>query len=315
MPTAISARSRASPAATRADREARGGARLRRLVAGLHTHRICGQRPRPRALRRLHPGHRERRARARVRGSNIVTVSGFRPDAANLALLHDRGYADMSLLLLDLASGETQFASPANWQSVRWASDGRSLLALTDPGGSDFMRLCRLDPETGAITVYTRPPGATWTLRRCRPMRACSPRSRTTAATPFCASAPSTASALSSPVCRAASSAISLVARRPHARLHRRRARRTDVALAVAGRRGARVGARTCPMPRGFVDYQLVEWPSFDGARIPGWLALPPGAVPPAASRDRLGAWRPGAQTRPGFRPTSRCWWRRASPC
>ena len=24
-----------------------------------------------------------------------------------------------------------------------------------------------------------------------------------------------------------------------------------------------------------FVDFELVEWPSFDGSRIPGWLALP----------------------------------------
>ncbi|MEJ0018095.1 MAG: hypothetical protein WDN25_16300 [Acetobacteraceae bacterium] len=38
-------------------------------------------------------------------GSNIVTVAGFRPDGARLALLHDRGYGDTTLLLLDLDSG------------------------------------------------------------------------------------------------------------------------------------------------------------------------------------------------------------------
>ena len=41
-------------------------------------------------------------------GSGIVSVSGFRPDGAALALLHDRGYGDMSLLVLDLASGEAR---------------------------------------------------------------------------------------------------------------------------------------------------------------------------------------------------------------
>src|SRR5581483_7554753 len=74
---------------------------------------------------------------------------------AKLALLHDRGYGDMSLLVLDLASGEAQefpVTLPCNYQSVRWASDGRSLLALTDHGGN-FLRLCRLDPETGTVTV------------------------------------------------------------------------------------------------------------------------------------------------------------------
>ena len=89
-------------------------------------------------------------------------VSGFRPDGAQLALLHDRGYGDMSLLLLDLASGEAhEFPqpTPSNYQSVRWASDGRTLLALTDHGGSDFMRLCRLDPDSGAVTVVYQAPG------------------------------------------------------------------------------------------------------------------------------------------------------------
>ena len=68
-------------------------------------------------------------------GTNIVTVSGFRSDGAKLALVRDRGYGDMSLLVLDLASGEAcEFPapSPSNYQSVRWASDGRTLLALTD---------------------------------------------------------------------------------------------------------------------------------------------------------------------------------------
>ena len=101
-------------------------------------------------------------ARRRVyQGTHIVTVSGFRPDAAQLALLHDRGFGDMSLLLLDLASGDTrEFPAPAtcNYQSIRWASDGRTLLALTDHRGSEFMRLCRLDPDaldpdTGAVAV------------------------------------------------------------------------------------------------------------------------------------------------------------------
>ena len=70
--------------------------------------------------------------------------------------MHDRGYGDMSLLVLDLASGnacEFSAPSPCNYQSVRWASDGRTLLALTDHDGSDFSQLCRLDPETRDVAV------------------------------------------------------------------------------------------------------------------------------------------------------------------
>ena len=89
-------------------------------------------------------------------GQGIVSVSGFRPDGAVLILLVERAYGDMSLLLLDVASGRAAAfpsASGTNYQSVRWASDGRTLLALTDHGGSNFMRLCRLDPDDGAVDV------------------------------------------------------------------------------------------------------------------------------------------------------------------
>ena len=89
-------------------------------------------------------------------GSGIISVSGFRPDGAVLTLLEDRGYGDMSLLLLDLASGRAAAfptVSGTNYQSVRWASDRRTLLALTDHGGSNFLRLCRLDPDSGAVAV------------------------------------------------------------------------------------------------------------------------------------------------------------------
>jgi dipeptidyl aminopeptidase/acylaminoacyl peptidase len=61
-------------------------------------------------------------------GNGIVSVAGFRPDGAVLTLLADRGYGDMSLLLLDLASGKAEaFPSDSgtNYQSVRWVSTTR----------------------------------------------------------------------------------------------------------------------------------------------------------------------------------------------
>ena len=124
-------------------------------------------------------------------------MSGFRSDGAKLALLHDRGFGDMSLLLLDLASGDARpLGSPSNFQSVRWASDGRTLLALTDLGGSNFLRLCRLDPDTGEVSVVYEAAGRdveAWAhLARRTPARDGRERSRLCAC---CASVRSTASA------------------------------------------------------------------------------------------------------------------------
>src|SRR5262249_43491699 len=81
-------------------------------------------------------------ARQRVyEGNHLISVFGFRPDANELALLCDRGFGDMSLLLLDLETGEARVVgSPANFKSVRWASDGITLLMLTDLGDNEFLQ-------------------------------------------------------------------------------------------------------------------------------------------------------------------------------
>ena len=67
-------------------------------------------------------------ARRRVfDGSNEISVSGFRSDGMKLALLHDRGFGDMSLLLLDVTSGDARpLGSPANFEACAGrATDAR----------------------------------------------------------------------------------------------------------------------------------------------------------------------------------------------
>ena len=147
-----------------ADRQSGGDPRLGRLGAGRHA---ASPMPRTSATRRV----RRLSCRTSPPATAALSCSGaaassaspaFVRDGAALALLHDRGYGDMSLLVLDLASGEARpFPQPrgCNYQSVRWASDGRTLLALTDHGDSDFLRLCRLDPDSGAVTVVYAAPG------------------------------------------------------------------------------------------------------------------------------------------------------------
>jgi dipeptidyl aminopeptidase/acylaminoacyl peptidase len=238
-------------------------------------------------------------------GVNQVSVSGFRSDGAALALLFDRGFGNVSLVLLDVASGDAQaFGSPSNFQSVRWGSDGRTLLALTDLGGSEFLRLCRLDPETGEISVVHDAGGhdvEAWSIASDACTLATVENSGGHAVLrvggmdderPVVAGLPS--------------GVVSDLAWSPDG---------TTLAFSVAApteppslwlwRDGvARVIWQPEPHPAGFVDFEPVAWESFDGTRIPGWFALPRGPQPaggyPAIMWVHGG---PVGQARPNFRP------------
>ena len=237
-------------------------------------------------------------------GDNIVTVSGFRSDAAKLAMLNDRGYGDMSLLVLDVATSETQeVAEPTNWQSVRWASDGRTLLALTDLDGSNFLRLCRIDPATGAyIVVYAADDRdvEAWSLSSNGSTLATVENDRGYAVLrvgPLDSERPI--------VTGLPRGVVTDLAWSPDgSTLAFSTAAPTEPPSLWLWRDGS---ARVVWRPEAtldFVDLELVEWPSFDGSRIPGWLALPrsqrPAAGYPAVVWVHGG---PVGQTRPNFRP------------
>ena len=242
------------------------------------------------------------------RGSNMLSVSGFSPDGTQLALLHDRGYGDMSLLLLDLTSGKVrEFPQPpCNFQSVRWASDGRTLVALTDCGSSEFLRLCRLDPNSGAVSMMYAAPGrdvegfaissdasllATvendrgWSVLRV---------GRIDGARAEVAGLPR--GVISEPTFAPDNASLAFTLATP-----------TEPSSLWLWRDGAaRRVLRPTPHldPSDFVEFELVEWRSFDGAAIPGWLALPrvkrPAKGHPAVMWVHGG---PVGQTRPNFRP------------
>jgi dipeptidyl aminopeptidase/acylaminoacyl peptidase len=242
-------------------------------------------------------------------GTNLVSVSGFRPDGAKLVLLHERGYGNMSLLLLDIASGETQeFPQPApcNYQSLRWSSDGRTLLALTDHGNSEFMRLCRLDPETGDVTTIYQAPGRdvdAYAISSDAMQLATVENDRGYAVLrvgPIGDDRPAVANLprgiVTEPTFAPDGAALAFIVAAP-----------TRPPSPWLWRDGtAQPLWQTEPHvdPAGFVDFELVDWPSFDGTRIPGWFALPRGEMPkrgyPAIVWVHGG---PVAQTRPNFRP------------
>ena len=242
-------------------------------------------------------------------GSGIVSVSGFRPDGAVLTLLQDRSYGDMSLLLLDLASGgAVRFPSESatNYQSVRWASDGRALLALTDHGGSNFLRLCRLDPDGGAVAVVYAADGRDvegWAISSDGAVLATIENDRGYAVLrvgpvdgerPIVAGLPR--GVISEPAFAPDGNSLAFTVAAPTVP--------ASIWLWHDGTVRPLVQPEAEVDPAGFVDFELVAWDSFDGARIPGWLALPPDGKPAAGFPAVI--WvhgGPVSQTRPNFRP------------
>ena len=230
-------------------------------------------------------------------GSDIISVSGFRSDGAILALVHDRGFSDMSLLLLDVASGHArQFGSPGNFASVRWARDGRRLMALTDLGGSNFLRLCRLEPETGEVSVVYEAAGRdvdAWAIAPDARLLATVENDRGYAVLrvgaidgerPVVTGLPR--GVISDLAWSPDGGTLAFVGAAP-----------TEPASLWLWRDGAARVARqpeALLQPTGFVDLEPVSWESFDAMRIPGWLALPPGPRPVVGIRSHVGPWRAG---------------------
>ncbi len=243
-------------------------------------------------------------------GTHIVTVAGWRADGARLAALADRGYADMSLFIVDPETRQAQTLQvpPCNWQTVRWSGDGRTLLALTDQA-NDHLRLCRVDPDNGKLSVVYGAPGrdvegwaispdmailATvendrgWSVLRGGPANGERPKldlPRGVVADPtFSPDGTRLAFTLSAPD------------------------RPSGIWLWESGKA---VRPLFCPDPAeagiptdSLTAFELVGWDSFDGKHIPGWLALPRGRAPaggfPAVIWVHGG---PVGQARPNFRP------------
>jgi dipeptidyl aminopeptidase/acylaminoacyl peptidase len=254
-----------------------------------------------------HLGNGERR---RVyRGTHMVSVAGWRADGMRLAVIVDRGYGDMSLLLLDPATGEVQEIPqlrPANWQTVRWSGDGRTLLALTDHGGADHLRLCRLDPETGAVSVVYTALGRDvegWAISPDMAQLATVENDRGWAvlrAGPIGAERPEISGlprgVIAEPAFSPVSARLAVAASAP--------LEPPGIWLIEEG--GARPVWRPNPRdagiePAGFAQPELVSWESFDAREISGWLFLPPGSGPHPAVIWVHGG--PVGQARPNFRP------------
>ncbi|MBV9250697.1 MAG: S9 family peptidase [Acetobacteraceae bacterium] len=239
-------------------------------------------------------------------GDSIVTVCGFCSDGTALALLQDRGYGKMSLLVLDLASMEARsFPQPGgtNYQTVRWANEGRALLGVTDHGGSNHMRLCRLDPDSGSAAVIYEAPGRDvegWAISSDGTRLATIENDRGYSVLrvgpiegnrPVVEGVP--LGVISDPAFSPSGDRLAFTASTPT----------TPPSLWIWESRSVRPVLSLAPLSPA-VNFEAVDWSSFDGLRIPGWFAVP--SSPSPAHGYPAVIWVHGGpigQARPNFRP------------
>jgi len=254
-----------------------------------------------------------------LQGEHIVTAPAWspaaRPGPAMLVVHEDFSTADQRLYLLDIATGAVAAVPrtvPTRYASVRWDSTGAALLALTDADGSDFMRLCRIDPATGAATPIHAAPGRdveAWSLSPDGTTLATVENDRGYAhlrVGPMGGDRPELAGLPEGVIADLAwapdNSALAFSVTGPAAP--------AGIWLWDAATAAVRPLWRPDPKaeagidPATFIAPGLVEWQSFDGRLIPGFYAAPRGPVP-------TGGWPavvwvhggPAAQTRANFRP------------
>ena len=246
-------------------------------------------------------------ARRVYQGTHQLSVTAWHPDGSRLLLLAEDATGDGALLVLTLADGSVRpipHIRPAESKSVRWAKDGSHLQGLTD-GGGEFMALCRIDPETGGITSWFSVHGAdveAWSLSPDGMQLATVENDRG-----FAVLRVGPVAAVERPVVQGL----------PHG-VVADLAWAPDSAVLAMSASGPTQPAglylytvatqEVTPLwqpeaPPGLRPFGLVQWPTFDGRHIPGWLAHPPGE-PPAGGWPSV-MWvhgGPAGQTRANFR-------------
>jgi dipeptidyl aminopeptidase/acylaminoacyl peptidase len=89
-----------------------------------------------------------------MEGPGIVKTPSWRPDGAVISVIYDHSTSDQRLMLLEVETGvvtQVPAPGPTRYAGVRW-SQGQ-LSGLTDHGGAEFMRLCRIDPVNGGVQL------------------------------------------------------------------------------------------------------------------------------------------------------------------
>ncbi len=247
------------------------------------------------------------------REEGSCTVAAWRPDGAVFAVVEDRSSSDQRLHLLDVATGsarELRRRGPTRYAAVRWAGD--TLMAITDAGGADFLRLCAIDPVSGEASEVYAPPRreveawgvspdsallATIENDRGYAVLKIGPRNGDRAVATGLPEGGIVADLAWAPD----SSGLATTAQSPLVL--------PGIWYVDAASARARLVAAPDPRadagvePAAFVRPELVGWKGMDGLPIAGWFARPAG-LPPAAGWPAI-VWvhgGPAGQTRANFR-------------
>jgi dipeptidyl aminopeptidase/acylaminoacyl peptidase len=243
-----------------------------------------------------------------------IAVSGWSSTGDRLVATVERSSSDQTLWIIDAADGAARaLAHPglARFAAIRWTADGTGLMGLTDQGGADFMRLCRIDPETGAADPVFAPAGRdmeAWSLSPDGALLATVENDRGWAVLrigppegerPAVAGLPALVSDLAwAPDSQALAFTAQGPAEPPGIWLWDAAAARAATIWRPDTQAEAGVARDSLATP------DLVSWPSFDGTPIAGWFARPRSPAP--ATGYPAVVWvhgGPAAQTRPNWRP------------
>jgi dipeptidyl aminopeptidase/acylaminoacyl peptidase len=246
-----------------------------------------------------------------MEGSGERSVTNWSGPADRLIVIERRGSGDEVLFLVDPATGaahELPRPNETRYTAARFASDGRSLMALTDHGGVDFMRLCRIDPQTGDATEVFAAPNRdveAWSLSPDGALLATIENDRGYAVLRVGALGTDREPVADLPLGIAADLAWSADSK--------------TLAFVVQGpatppgvwlwETGTQARCIWQPAPEAgiaadaFIPFELVSWQAEDGTAIPGWLARPRGRPPAGGFRSVV--WvhgGPASQSRANFR-------------
>ena len=238
-------------------------------------------------------------------GTHQLAVAAWHPAGDRLLLVADEAEGDQVLLVLTVADGSVRpipHPRPMAVKSARWIKGG-DLMALSD-GGGEFLALCRIDADSGAVAPVAAAAGRdveAWSLAPGDAVLATVENDRGYAVVRV------------GPV----GSERGVVSGLPHG-VAGELAWSPDGALLALSASGpttpsgiylvdpATRQARPVWLPEapaGLLAFDLVEWTSFDGRATPGWFARPNGTAP--AAGWPVVVWvhgGPAGQTRANFR-------------
>ena len=243
-------------------------------------------------------------ARTRLHeGRHEVFAAAWHKDGVRLIAIEDRATTDQRPFILGL-DGTVHWvprSRPTRFASLRW--DGDAMMGLTDAHGGDFMALCRIDPATGAATPVFAPENRdvdAWSLGSTGNLLATVENDRgygVLRVGPIGGERPVIAGfeggVATDPAWSGDGARLAFAWSTPE----------QPSGLYVWENGGARaVWQPDLALPT--QPFRLVEWTSFDGRTIPGWLAMPAGAA--ANGLHPAVIWvhgGPANQTRANFRP------------